>query len=652
LSELARVVERERESVGQIALARGLARGLGPEVDGPRIEALLTELVAYLDTGGLDAESVSAVDDVSPARDAIHDAVFELVGARELPVAGLRLVSNWRQAGERAARRRHESALVDRNRRLSMLSKVSTLAEAEDEEGVLAAIARLAVPELADLCIVDVIEEGVIRRAQVFHHDPSKRALAEAIRTTSAEAVYRSAAWQAMLVGSSHLIKNFDECVVPECDSALREVIRAIESRSLLAVPLRVFGKTIAVATFITTADSERSYGPADLAIAEEIAARAATLLENARLHQQLRDRDAHLQIALAESNVCVFEQDASSHLKWIYNPLLDAAMQPIGPSALSSMPREALEKIMADKRQALRTGRPTRSELSMEVRGEPRSLVLTHVPLRDAAGAVTGLVGATIDVTDQKRVQAQLNEALTFRDQVMGILGHDLRNPLSAVLGVVGLARLDPKLPERASQHLAQIDAATRRMLELIGTLLDFSQARFADAMPIAPTEMDFVHTLERVIGELRLGRPERAIELEVHGDTRGEWDPARMAQVVSNLLGNALQHGDDRTPVRVRVEAGEEEIAIEVHNDGAPIAPTLLPQVFDAFRRGTPSDARGARGLGLGLFIAKQIVRAHGGNIAVDSTEQEGTSFVVHLPRVVVGSAPQLLHSSAPSL
>jgi PAS domain S-box-containing protein len=238
--------------------------------------------------------------------------------------------------------------------------------------------------------------------------------------------------------------------------------------------------------------------------------------------------------------------------------------------------------------------------------------------------------VGAVMDVTAAK----EMEQALAFRDQVMGIVGHDLRNPLAGVLGVAELAQRDGSLSETAGRHVAQIQRAASRMQELIETLLDFTRTRFAGKLPISPTRTDLGEVCSRVVAELAAAHPHRTIDLEARGDARGMWDPGRIAQLVSNLVGNALTHGDASAPVRLSIE-GELEVRLSVHNRGPAIEPQQIPVLFEPFRRGSGADAMRRRGLGLGLHIAKQIAIAHGGSISVSSSSGEGTTFCVELPR-----------------
>jgi signal transduction histidine kinase len=130
-------------------------------------------------------------------------------------------------------------------------------------------------------------------------------------------------------------------------------------------------------------------------------------------------------------------------------------------------------------------------------------------------------------------------------------------------------------------------------------------------------------------------LTTPDRPLEVDVRGDLTGVWDRDRMYQLVSNLMGNAIQHGEPRSPIALRIAAGETDIEIAIANRGIPIPPEILPFIFDAFRQGRTNHAHRKGGLGLGLFIAQEIARSHGGLITVTSSEGEGTTFRVRLPR-----------------
>jgi signal transduction histidine kinase len=253
------------------------------------------------------------------------------------------------------------------------------------------------------------------------------------------------------------------------------------------------------------------------------------------------------------------------------------------------------------------------------------------YEPLRDASGSVTGFVGAAVNVTEERKAQQELADGLAFREQMMGVLGHDLRNPLGAVRGLSGLLMLQKELPEKTREALQKIDQAGRRMTEMIETLLDFTHTRNHGSLPVERKSADLVEVTRTVVEELRVSHPGREIRLDAPARLPGEWDPARMAQVVSNLIGNALTHGAPDEPVEVSLKNGD-GVQLSVINRGTPIPTELQARLFEPFRRGESDAGTKPRGLGLGLYIARQIVTAHGGTIGVESGG-EATVFRVRL-------------------
>jgi signal transduction histidine kinase len=254
--------------------------------------------------------------------------------------------------------------------------------------------------------------------------------------------------------------------------------------------------------------------------------------------------------------------------------------------------------------------------------------------PLR-RGGEVVGAVAVTTDVTGQKKAIADSAEALAVRDRVMGTLGHELRDPLSTLRAAAGVLLRQDALPHGMLRTAQRIDDAAARMAQLIDNLLDFAQTRFLGAMSISATESDITSVCARVVQELELGYPQHAIRLSSTGDTHGRWDPGRIAQIVSNLVVNAIRYGDDAQPIHVNIDGGSSSVLLEVHNWGPAVPPTVLPTIFEPFRRGPAVGGAPSRGLGLGLYIVEQIVRAHGGAIRVRSSEDQGTTFSVNLPR-----------------
>ena len=240
-----------------------------------------------------------------------------------------------------------------------------------------------------------------------------------------------------------------------------------------------------------------------------------------------------------------------------------------------------------------------------------------------------THAAAALADLKERRLREEQIEEAARFREHFVGIVGHDLRNPLTAILTSAQLLLRYGGLEPRQARVVDRVFASAERMARMIDDLLDFARTRLGGGFPIQPRRIDLRELTQNTVEELLFACPGRALKMEAEGDSWGSWDPDRMAQVVSNLVGNALQHSDGE--VRVRVRGENEVVVLETHNQGPLIPREVLPHVFEPGRRG---DARSG-GLGLGLYIAQQIVLAHGGTIEARSSEEEGTTFTDVLPR-----------------
>lgn len=229
----------------------------------------------------------------------------------------------------------------------------------------------------------------------------------------------------------------------------------------------------------------------------------------------------------------------------------------------------------------------------------------------------------------------AEQQETLRYNETFAGILAHDLRNPLGAMMTAAHvLLRRQEGEGDKVIKPLSRIVSSGERMARMIEQLLDFTRVRVGGGIDVHPQASDLADLCVHVMDELELVHPEWVLQREVSGDTSGAWDPDRLLQVISNLLTNAGLHGKPEAGVRVRVDGtSPAQVCLEIHNEGA-IPETLLPSIFDPFR-GTHHRRDTGRGLGLGLYITQQIVQAHGGTIELRSTEIEGTTFVVRLPR-----------------
>jgi signal transduction histidine kinase len=223
--------------------------------------------------------------------------------------------------------------------------------------------------------------------------------------------------------------------------------------------------------------------------------------------------------------------------------------------------------------------------------------------------------------------------ETLRTNEMFVAILGHDLRNPLGAVMMAATLLQrtYNEEIAQKASQ---QIINSGKRMAKLIENMLDLARARLGGGIALSREQMALSEMMARVAQEYKATYPQCIIHSSTIGDDAGHWDPERLAQVVANLLGNALQHGVPGQPVSLRIDgAADHEVVLQVANQGV-IPGDLLPSIFDPFRGSDPT-ASGRQGLGLGLYIAQQIVSAHGGRVEVISSQETQTVVTVRLPR-----------------
>jgi signal transduction histidine kinase len=235
--------------------------------------------------------------------------------------------------------------------------------------------------------------------------------------------------------------------------------------------------------------------------------------------------------------------------------------------------------------------------------------------------------------LAERQALVTQLQETARLSELFTAILGHDLRNPLNAIVTAAQLGLRQSHDPARTSRCSARILSSGLRMGRMIDQLLDLTRLGLGHDLPLSRAPADLAAIVRQVTDELQVAHPDRPITVEALGDTRGSWDEDRLGQVFSNLIGNAVHHGDASQGVRVVIDgSAPDRVRLDVHNGGT-IAPDLIPRLF------VPFDAekrrRSPQGLGLGLYISREVVTAHGGSVDVSSSDALGTTFAVSLPR-----------------
>jgi len=240
-----------------------------------------------------------------------------------------------------------------------------------------------------------------------------------------------------------------------------------------------------------------------------------------------------------------------------------------------------------------------------------------------------------SIDQSLTKAVGSYTSRVDQSRRMFLAILAHDLRNPLNSIMMSADLVSHTGTAD--ASEAASQISASAAAIARLVSDLLDFAGTGLGDAMPLTRARTDLRLLCREVVNEFRAAHPTRSLSLDAEGDLSGEWDASRLRQVLSNLLGNALQHGGKACEVTLTARAEGPDVMVEVRNGGGVIPSDLLPTIFDPLVRGPSpgSPPRRPGSIGLGLYIVREIIDAHGGDVTVASTAADGTTFTARLPR-----------------
>jgi sigma-B regulation protein RsbU (phosphoserine phosphatase) len=248
--------------------------------------------------------------------------------------------------------------------------------------------------------------------------------------------------------------------------------------------------------------------------------------------------------------------------------------------------------------------------------------------------GRLLRFVGVLQDVSELHRQRVAAEDRVRFSEQMIGIVSHDLRNPLTAIKMGMQMLRSDDHSLSRRQRIAQHMDKSVDRAGRLVQDLLDFTQAKIGSGLTVSLRSVDVHQVVSDAVGELRLAFPDRAIAHVREGDGPSSADADRLAQLLGNVVGNAMAYGATTSAVTVASHVGSDTFTIEVHNAGAPIPPELLPVLFEPMTRGTAQGGE-QRSVGLGLFIVREIMRAHRGQVTVTSSLEEGTIFRASFPR-----------------
>jgi PAS domain S-box-containing protein len=410
-----------------------------------------------------------------------------------------------------------------------------------------------------------------------------------------------------------------------------------VEGRAHLAVPIIGLGETTGI-VFVDRA-APPNFEESHLAFLSVIAAQIGAYLTAVRADRELRASEGRFRRVYEAGMIGIAFMDGDGRINEANETFASLVARPraelqAGELSWRSMtPAEHRGRDDEALREAIERGACAPYE-KLFVREDGQRVTALAGAARLDGGS---LVAFVLDVSDRERIATEraglLREResdLAFLQMFMGMLGHDLRNPLGAIrMSAQYLSRV---VEDELAVATARIVTSTDRIDRMVEQLLDLTRIRLAGGMPVERSRVDLGDLCRGVIEELRAAYPDAAVHLEVTGDVTGDWDGDRLLQAASNLVGNAIQHSAGRPEVALRVSGADEAVALAVHNPGA-IPAELMPLLFQPFRGTQVGGAR--KGLGLGLYITKHIIEAHAGAIEVASSERAGTSFSVRLPR-----------------
>ncbi len=506
-------------------------------------------------------------------------------------------------------------------------------------------LARTVAERMGDSCAVRLVSaDGTqVHTAGFFHRDPQlNERLREAVRSQGS--AFEGLTGQVLASRRGMLIAraSAEEVKRHVRSPALRDAIPAASMTSLLGAPIVLHGRVLGA--LICTRRGPESYTEEDATLLQDLADRAALAIANAQQQDELRDREERLRLSVEATRLGTWEMTPESRLV-----RCDAQCRELlGLGDEEVIPYERLiERIHPDHRQRAAAflaaaehgggGGELRAELRVARDGGAEHWIEVHA--RRTVSEVLPLyrlIGTVLDITDGKRIERQLTEAIRARDEFLSIASHELRTPLTplrlqleALRRMLEKLKVDEKVTERMDVALRQ----TFRLSKLVENLLDVSRIT-SGRMSLELEECDLSAVARDVVERFReeAARVGSTIELSLEEAAGGVWDRSRLEQVATNLLSNAIKYGPGR-PIEVRVSADDQSVTLAVSDQGIGVDPDDAARIFQRFERAVSTRHYG--GLGLGLYIARQIAEAHGGQISVAARDGGGSTFTVVFPR-----------------
>jgi PAS domain S-box-containing protein len=496
-----------------------------------------------------------------------------------------------------------------------------------DYRSTLTAVAKMAVPRIADWVRVDMLENGRLRTLAVEHVDPGKIEFAfELARRYSEDPEARQGPPHVLRTGESELVPEITEEALAELavDDLHLGLVQELGLRSYMSVPLVARDRMLGVITFVV-AESGRRYGSDDLALAEELARRAATAMENAQLYREVEEQ-AQAARVLATVGDGVFLVDGEGVVR-LWNEAAEAitglvAAQVVGRRADDVLP--GWDHLASRVPVAGAPGPVPAETLPLELAHGERWLSISGV------GFAEGTVYAFRDLTEERALEQ-------MRQDLVATVSHELRTPLAAIYGsALTLTRDDLELEETLQAKLLEVIVEeSSRLADIVNDLLLVSQLD-ADRLDVRIERCDARTLTESVIDAARTHLPSGVtVELEAANELPAvAADAGQLRQVLGNLIDNAIRYSPEGGDVRVRLESADDRVRFVVADEGLGIPSSEHGRIFEKFYRVDPHMTRGIGGTGLGLYISRELVRRVNGRIWVEPNGVRGSIFYVEIP------------------
>jgi PAS domain S-box-containing protein len=495
-----------------------------------------------------------------------------------------------------------------------------------DYRRTLPAVAQFAVPEIADWCRVELVEEdGSIGTIALVHGDPRKVALARELdgRYPTRPDAQAGSGW-VLRHGEPFLAADVTDELLGQlaADEFQLDLLRELGLRSYMCVPLVIRDHVAGAVTF-TAAESGRRFDEQDLRVAQELARRAATAVENARLYREVEER-AQAARVLAAIGDGVMLLDAKGVIR-LWNTAAET-ITGLGRDEMIGRPARDVFGNVADRAPVAPWGDPAGAEtLPLEIAGRELWLSISGVDFED------GIVYAFRDLTEERALER-------MRQDLVATVSHELRTPLAAIYGsAMTLRRPDIDFEPSLQQRLLDVIAEeSSRLADIVNDLLLASQLD-AGRLDVRIDRCDAPRIVEEVVAAARTHIPD-GVTIVVDEPSTGlpaaAADEGQLRQVISNLVDNAVKYSPDGGEIRVTLEAADGNIRLAVADRGLGIPAAERSRIFEKFYRLDPDMTRGIGGTGLGLYICRELVRRVSGRIWVEPNGGRGSVFFVEIP------------------